>query len=178
VIAEAKLADAPHKQIADFLHRECGQSYWWAQEVTVSYEKRVGRRVLGQTQDGRFQIGVSKTIPASAETVWSYLESDAGREALFSGAGGGFAELAELDGTTPEGAHVQTTTYVPSSHIRMRWQSPDWDSPSILQIRVTAKSDSKCTVSFHQEKLPSQVAREAMRDRWGATCATLAAAFR
>lgn len=57
--------DLPHKNIADFLHNECGLTYWWAHEITVLYEKSAGRRVTGQTQGSGFQVGVSKTLPVS-----------------------------------------------------------------------------------------------------------------
>ena len=47
VIHEAGIADASHKEIADFLHEANGVSYWWAQAITVEYEKRIGRRITG-----------------------------------------------------------------------------------------------------------------------------------
>jgi hypothetical protein len=48
----------------------------------------------------------------------------------------------------------------------MRWQRPEWPSYSILQIRLTAKSAAKTTLSFHQEKLPSRKDREIMQEHW------------
>ena len=74
IIRAAGKANASHKEIADFLHEAHDVSAWWAQEITVEYEKYIGRRILGQTQDGLFQLGVSKTITAAADTV---LESPA-----------------------------------------------------------------------------------------------------
>ena len=75
LIREAGKADAPHKEIADYLQEARGVSPWWAQEITVEFEKHAGRRVLGQTQDGLFQLGVSKTIDAPAPEVWACLSS-------------------------------------------------------------------------------------------------------
>lgn len=173
-IEEAGLGHASHKAIVDHLHRSHSVSYWWAQEITVEYEKRIGRRVVGQTQDGLFQVGVSKTLNAPAGAVWRYLESEAGRTALFGSASGGFAEVAALEGEDANGVRVKTTTYVPESHVRMQWQRPDWIDASILQIRVTKKASSKSTLSFHQEKLPSEVARHEMRERWRNVCAAIA----
>jgi hypothetical protein len=69
VIQQAGMAHASHKQIADFLCENPIISSWWAQEITVEYEKHIGRRQLGQIQDGLYQIGVSKTIDASAAVV-------------------------------------------------------------------------------------------------------------
>ncbi|MGO4957780.1 hypothetical protein ACTQ49_11035 [Luteococcus sp. Sow4_B9] len=40
---------------------------WWAQSVTVEYEKAIGRRVVGQTCEGDFQVSVSKTWHGTRE---------------------------------------------------------------------------------------------------------------
>ena len=78
IIRAAGKANASHKEIADFLHEAHDVSAWWAQEITVEYDKYIGRRILGQTQGGFFQFGVSKTITAAADTVWNLLQSGQG----------------------------------------------------------------------------------------------------
>jgi uncharacterized protein YndB with AHSA1/START domain len=178
IIRSGGKAEASHKEIADFLHEAHGVSRWWAQEITVEYEKHIGRRVLGQTQDGSFQIGVSRTISASADRVWNLLESAEGIGLITSDPGGDrpsvpaepgqefFEALASLEGQSAAGISIETTTFEPGSHVRMRWQRPRWQAHSILQIRVTAKSESKTTLSFHQEKLPSWSDREELQRHW------------
>lgn len=65
----------------------------------------------------------------------------------------------------------------------MQWKPPEWDTHSILQIRVNPKGaatqqtskvaqrkvgDTETAASnltFHQERLPNETARLAMRDR-------------
>lgn len=44
LIKKYKLTDCSHKDIAEFLSLQPGVSYWWAQEITVHYEKEIGRR--------------------------------------------------------------------------------------------------------------------------------------
>lgn len=195
VIKSSEQADAPHKEIASFLHAAQEVSFWWAQQITVEYEKYIGRRILGQTENGLFQIGVSKTISASAAEVWQSLTSpailarligdteiDNGDQprTVFSPAAGsptagspaaGSEMLRALDTDSSDsppvdGIIARTTTYKEGSHVRMRWRKPDWPEHSILQIRVTPKGEGKSTLSFHQEKLPSQDEREKMRMRW------------
>jgi uncharacterized protein YndB with AHSA1/START domain len=112
-----------------------------------------------------------------SRAVSRYLQSDAGRTAVFGDAAWPFAEPAQLDGEDADGVRIKTTTYVADSHLRMQWHRPDWNSASILQIRVTEKSPSKTTVSFHQEKLPTELTREEMRERRRGVCATIAAAL-
>jgi hypothetical protein len=171
-IEEGGKKGASHKEIADFLHEVHDVSYWWAQEITVEYEKHVGRRVLGQTQDGLFRIGVSKTIPAPAHTVWECLQSPFGIGLVTASPDAGGPGTAAADPTDPgladprsletladempSGIRVGTTTFEAGSHVRMQWQKPGWSEHSILQIRVTPQGGAKATLSFHQEKLPSQ----------------------
>lgn len=180
VIQKAGRTDASHKQIADFLHESHAVSFWWAQEITVEYEKHIKRRELGQTQDGLFQIGVSKTIDAPAVEVWKVLQSQWGIRLLtttaYSGGIKGYNNnatvpaslgiLESLDGESSSGIRVLMTTYEPGSHIRMQWQRLEWPTHSILQVRVTPKTESKTILSFHQEKLPTQEDRRLMRVHW------------
>ena len=180
LIEREGMSEASHKRIAAELHKHHGASAWWAQEITVAYEKHIGRRVLGQTADGLFQIGVSKTVDAPAEAVWKCLESREGislitscpKEAASMQPGtqaesrSGLKAIGALDGTGSDGVKVLTTTFAAGSHVRMRWKHPQWPHHSILQIRVTPKTKDKSLLAFHQEKMPSQQARAAMREHW------------
>jgi uncharacterized protein YndB with AHSA1/START domain len=178
IIREAGKAEASHKEIAYFLHQAHGVSSWWAQEITVEYEKHTGRRVLGQSQDGSFQIGVSRTVAVPADRVWNLLQSAEGIHLVTSDpavdppappSGSGpkpLEALESLEGRSASGIWVATTTYEPGSHVRMRWRLPGWQNHSILQIRITPKSATKTTLSFHQEKLPSRDERAKMQAHW------------
>jgi hypothetical protein len=177
-IRTAGKGDAPHREIAEYLHRVHGVSPWWAQEITVEFEKHVGRRVLGQTQEGLYQIGVSKTVSAPAHTVWTLLQSPEGIGMITMTPDDEFP--AERPATAPDslevldtpedesgnGIRVRTTTFKDGSHVRLQWQRSEWSSHSILQIRITPKGSSKTTLSFHQEKLPSGEDRETMQSHW------------
>jgi hypothetical protein len=74
--------------------------------------------------------------------------------------------LQSLDGESASRITAVTTTFEAGSHVRIRWQRPEWPSYSILQIRLTAKSAEKTTLSSHQEKLPSRDDREIMQEHW------------
>ena len=58
------------------------------------------------------------------------------------------------------------TTFSSGSHIRMKWRLPEWEEPSIVQIRVLRAAGGRTTVAFHQEGLKDRSAREAMLSRW------------
>jgi uncharacterized protein YndB with AHSA1/START domain len=196
-ITRAGKEEAPHKEIADLLHDRHGVSAWWAQEITVEYERRAGRRVLGQTQDGLFQVGVNKTIDAPAAQVWGFLQSPAGLALLAadpegpvgsSPVGGGerrgpslpsgLRTLEALDGSSPSGVHLRTTTFEAGSHVRLQWQRRRWARRAILQVRVTPKTEAKTLLSFHQEKLPSEEDRREMREHWRRVAREIAASLK
>ena len=63
-------AELDHKGIVALLQGSVA-SAWWRQMVTVGYEHATGRRVLGETADVGFQVGVQKTIPLGREALWS-----------------------------------------------------------------------------------------------------------
>jgi hypothetical protein len=180
VIRQAGMAHASHKHIAAFLCEKSDISSWWAQEITVEYEKHIGRRKLGQTQDGLYQIGVSKTIDASAAVLWERLQSqwvislitstlngeEITGDSHTAAAQAGLESLHSLDGESASGIKVHTTIFKAGSHIRMRWQRPHWSTHSVLQIRVLPKSETKTIISFHHEKLPTQRDRQQMQEHW------------
>jgi hypothetical protein len=59
-------SELPHKEIAQKVY-DHGAGDWWAQSVTVAYEQHIGRRVPGQTSNGKFQVSVSKTVDGTKE---------------------------------------------------------------------------------------------------------------
>ncbi len=185
LIRQQGMAEASHKDIADWLHTYPEVSYWWAQTITVEYEKHVGRRVVGQTQSGLYQIGVTRTIDAAPEILWAWLTSPEGLAALAGveeadsienrEGGPGPPTLASLDGMAASGIALKTTTYREGSHVRMQWQAPGWENPSILQVRVNPKPDGRAALAFHQEKIPDGRERDVLRDRWRGVAEKVAA---
>ena len=61
--------DLPHKDIARLLSSEYGVPGWWSQNVTVEYEKHIGRRETGQTQSGDYEATVTRTFPGTMDEV-------------------------------------------------------------------------------------------------------------
>ena len=165
LIEKNKKGNLPHKEIAEFLHRECGLTSWWSQEVTVLFEKHTGRRVTGQTADAGFQVGVSKTLPVSAEKIWDFLTSPAGF-GIVTGEIIDPKKIREAERTGKTGIQYKITTLKPCSHLRMRWRLPDWKDYSILQVRVSEKGNGKTVLIFHQEKLADSVMQKEMKRYW------------
>ena len=75
-----------HTDIARFVRDEQGVSGWWAQAVTVGYERARGLRAMHQTKRG-FEVSVSKTIAAPPADVWrALLEPERRRRWIEAGA--------------------------------------------------------------------------------------------
>lgn len=67
-----------HTDIARFIREEQGVSGWWAQAVTVGYERARGLRAMHQTKRG-FEVSVSKTVAAPPADVWAAFLEPRGR---------------------------------------------------------------------------------------------------
>lgn len=52
----------PHRRIAEYVHEKFKVGDWWAQTVTVGYERIKGLRAIGQRRDGTFEAAKSKTF--------------------------------------------------------------------------------------------------------------------
>src|SRR5580765_7711443 len=52
-----------HREIATHVHEKYKIPGWWAQSVTVGYERIKGLRAVGQRRDGSFEANKSKTFP-------------------------------------------------------------------------------------------------------------------
>jgi uncharacterized protein YndB with AHSA1/START domain len=121
-------------------------------------------KVIGQTKESGFQIGVRKTFDVSIETAWKFLFSQHG---IYIWLGKINIENLELDKPykTEEGIEGKVNTLKPYSHIRLSWKSKNWSNMSALQIRVI-KAMNKTTISFHQDKLTDSRQRAEMKMHW------------
>jgi uncharacterized protein YndB with AHSA1/START domain len=156
-------ADLSHKEIVALLaDGPAVASAWWQQSVTNGYEKLIGRRALGETQDAAFQIGLQKTLDAPAEEVWRMVTSQRGI-AIWLGEGAPRALSKGKTFALEDGATGEVRTVEPGSHLRVTWHPGDWPRASTIQLRVTSKGPAKCVLGFHQEHLPDAASRETRR---------------
>lgn len=58
-----------HTEIARFVNGEPGVDGWWAQSVTVGYERARGMRARNERPEG-FEVSVSKTLAMPALDAW------------------------------------------------------------------------------------------------------------
>lgn len=84
VLDEQGATELSHAEIARWVNQQIDDS-WWAQTVTIGYERLCGRRGVGQTCDGDFQASKSKTVRAPRPTVFATLLDLAGEGAWLDG---------------------------------------------------------------------------------------------
>lgn len=139
-----------HTSIAKTLTADYSVSPWWAQTVTVEYERFIGRRVPGQQSDGTFQTGIRKTLPVHKEALWGFLMAN-----LYL--------WNDCDLVTRE----RFTTFVEGDRFRMPWKQNSWKKHSILQVRVIpGNSEVKAICAVHHENLPSLEDRDSLKTHW------------
>jgi len=74
-----------HTAIATYVRDELGVDGWWAQTVTVGYERITGLRLPYQQPNGTFSAGKSRTVAADPATLKEMLLDDTDRADLFPG---------------------------------------------------------------------------------------------
>ncbi len=119
---------------------------------------------VGKTKTQGWEIGVRRTLPIGTAEAWEALMKQPG---LGYWLGHGVRPVFKKGDTfkTTEGTEAEIRSYEQGSLIRMRWQPPDWDFASTLQVRVQP-AKMGATISFHHEKLENSDQREAMRRHW------------
>ena len=141
----------PHREIAQHLVDEHGLPGWWAQMVTVGYERIRGLREIGQRRGGSYEASKSKTIAVPLGTLYRAF-SDKRRRARW----------------LPDG-DITIRTAVRDKSLRITWN----DGTSV-EVYFTKKNAAKSSVSVQHRKLPSRAAATAMKAYWGEHLAELA----
>ena len=165
----AGAGDWKHKEIVAYLEREHpGVSSWWRQSITVGYERARGKRAVGQTAYTGFQVGVQRTVAATATEAWYLIilrpELWLGEGAAVAFAEGERYEVPPANGAP--GASGEVRVVKPGARLRMTWRPEGWTAPATLQFTLSENGWGKTAIHAQLEKLPDADAREAMRERW------------
>ncbi|MBB6093924.1 hypothetical protein HNQ60_002805 [Povalibacter uvarum] len=143
--AGAKKLD--HKAIAHLLSKEHGVPGWWAQNITVEYERSRGLRVRHQTTSG-FSVGVNKTIATTLSALYAATATEARRAKWF-----------------PAGA------FAASSQTKNKYLNGSWKGSARLNVGFYAKKgsgDGKAQIAIQVGKLKAEADVERERKAWKA----------
>ena len=133
-----------HRDIARHVAEKYEIGDWWAQTVTVGYERIRGLRDIGQQREGTYEASKSKTITVPIAKLYRAFSTKRIREHWLPG----------VDLT------IRTSTREKSMRIT-------WEDESSVEAYFTAKGDAKSQVALQHRKLPNKAAAEKMKQFWG-----------
>ncbi|NKB86716.1 MAG: hypothetical protein GKS06_00645 [Acidobacteria bacterium] len=140
----------PRREIVDHLQNDHEVAPWWAQTVTVGYERIRGLRQKTQRRDGTFEANKSKTFPVPIAALYRAFFDDAER--------GIWLETKPTMRTCKELVSV-----------RMLW--PD---DTQVQAYFTDRGD-RASVQVQHVKLPDKEAVARVKEDWARRFEALAA---
>jgi len=144
VLDRAGAHELSHRDIARHVSSAYdGVDSWWAQSVTVGYERIRGLRDVGQHRDGAYEANKSRTFPASAAALYSMFH-DARRRKKW----------------LPDGWKKLRGAVADKS---MR---ADWHDGTRVTVYFTPKGPAKTTVTVQHAKLPSRADMEKSKAFW------------
>jgi hypothetical protein len=133
-----------HGQIARYLTGEQGVSGWWAQTITVGYERARGMRAKYQRISTGFTVSVSKTFNVGAVPLYA-----------------AFTEPRKRNRWLEAGTLRMRTTRKGKSA-----RFDHGDGASRVNAYFDSKARAKTTVTVEHERLPHADAVEEMRAYW------------
>ncbi len=149
LLDRASATSMPHKDIAKLLREQHDTPAWWAQSVTVGYERIRGLRDVGQHRGGSYVANKSKTFPVPVSTLYK-----------------AFA-IARIRNRWLDDQPTVRTSSVDKS-VRF-----DWPDGTRVQAYFTAKGASKCQVQIQHDELADKADIERRKTYWAARFAVL-----
>ncbi len=153
-----------HTASAAHLHKDHGVPGWYAQGITVAYERERGLRDVNQSCTGSFQVSVSKTVPAPVAEVVDALRNPERRAAWLQDADPALVQAldAAFTGDKPREVKTKGDNYA--------WLRFPWDGTVVIYINGKPKGAS---VVADNSDLPSPDLIEQRRAQWKVALAGL-----
>lgn len=133
-----------HTAIARHVHTILGVGHWWAQSITVGYERIKGLRAIGQRRGGAFEVNKSRTFAVDLPVLFT-----------------AFANSRRRARWLP-GLKLVVRKAVANKSIRITW--PDGTS---VEGWFDAKGPGKSVVALQHTKLADREAVTRTRAFWG-----------
>ena len=144
-------ATMPHRAIAELVHGRHGVGDWWAQTVTVGYERIKGLRDRGQRRGGAYEASKSRTFNVPVPVLFDAWTNASARHLW----------LEQSD------AVLRSAT--PPKRLRL-----GWSDGTTVTAEFTAKGATKSAVAVTHLKLPGKSAVDDAKKRWTARLDALA----
>jgi hypothetical protein len=141
---EADMAARKHGEIAAALTDEHGVDSWWAQTITVAYERARGLRPPHGGRDGLFSVSASKTIAVPVARLFE-----------------AFMDESLRGRWLPDG-ELRERTAQPGRSARFDWA----DGATRVNVGFEPKGDARSQVALAHERLADAEAAEEMKLYW------------
>jgi hypothetical protein len=139
-----------HTEIARWLREDQGVPGWYAQSITVGYERARGLRAPGEHADG-FAITAQRTVAVPVERLFAAFEDPEQRARLLPG-----ADMSTRTATAPKSARY------------------DWEDGSTrVIVSFEDLGESKSRVAISHERLPDSETADGMKSWWRERLASL-----
>ena len=136
-------ASMPHREIAATIHEKFGTPGWWAQTVTVGYERIKSLREIGQRRGGGYEASKSKTLPVPIARLYRAFSVKRTRNRWLPG-----IDLTVRKATTEKSMRIT------------------WEDGSSVEMYFSAKSATKSTVAIQHRKLTTRSEATKMKEYW------------
>ncbi len=141
-----------HREIAAFIREKYKTPGWWAQMVTVGYERIRGLRDMGQRRGGDYEMTKSKTLGVTLRRLYAAFSSPRARARWLPG------------------VKLTVRTATPEKVMRLRW-----DDGTAVDVFFIARGKEKTQVAVQHRKLPTKSDAERMKAFWAERLEALAA---
>jgi hypothetical protein len=156
-----------HTAAARHLYDEHGVDGWYAQGITVAYERARGVRAQNQRCDGAFEVSVSKVMTATSAQVIKAITDNRMRKRWIGEADAKLAGAltAAVTDKSSKGFVVR-----PDGQARFRYK---WDGTTV-QLYLLPKPGNKTSLVVQHTKLAGAAAVETHRAEWKTAFGALA----
>jgi hypothetical protein len=133
----------PHRKIAEYVQQKFEVQDWWAQTVTVGYERIRGLREIGQRRGGSYEATKSRTFSVPVAKLFE-----------------AFAVARSRARWLP-GIQLSVRKATPSKSVRITWEDG-----SSVEVWLTAKGEGKSSAQVQHRKLPSKESATRIKAFW------------
>ena len=145
-------ADKPHREIVDHVHEKFGVPGWWAQSVTVGYERIRGLRAIGQRRSGSYETTKCKTMAVPLAQLYAAFAEAKARKRWLPG-----VELVVRKANTDKSMRIT------------------WEDGTSVEVGFFAKGPAKSMVAVAHTKLADKARADALKRFWSERLDALAA---
>ena len=135
--------EMPHRDIAALVSKKYKIDGWWAQSVTVGYERIKGLRARGQRRDGSYEANKSRTFDVPITKLFEAWTDSKLRERWLNG----------------ETVKIRTATAPKSMRL-------GWSDGSIIAVGFIPKGKSRSSVALSHTKLPDKATADRLKQFW------------